>query len=385
MKVEQIAKLVNEMAGSVLGETEIMQQDLSNVVDVGNTIIDRMGYDKYVGTLINTIGRTIFVDRPYTGRAPTVRMDGWTYGSIMRKISSDLPDAVDTQDWQLVNGASYDPHIFYQPKSTEKFFNTKTTFSVNQSITDLQIQQSFQTAEQLNGFLSMIINWVHKKLTLANDTLVMGCINNFIGETLYKDFPTGNYSENSTARCVNLLKLYNDKFSTTLTAEDCFYDRDFLRFASYILSLYVNRMSVMTRIFNMGEMARFTPKEYQHVIILDDFMQAAYMWLQSDTWHNEFTKLPMAETVTMWQGTGLEYSVGTDVSEINVKTSGGHEVHTSGIIGVIFDNEALGVTNFDQRVRTEYNSVAEFTNYFYKQDAGYFNDFNENFVVFFVA
>ena len=57
----------------------------------------------------------------------------------------------------------------------------------------------------------------------------------------------------------------------------------------------------------------------------------------------------------------------------------------SGILGVMFDHEACGVANLDRRMPTHRNDKGEFTNVFAKMDAGYFNDFNENCVVFFVA
>ena len=47
--------------------------------------------------------------------------------------------------------------------------------------------------------------------------------------------------------------------------------------------------------------------------------------------------------------------------------------------------DSLGVTNLDRRVTTNYNAKAEFYNNYYKFDCGYFNDLNENFIVFFIA
>ena len=52
------------------------------------------------------------------------------------------------------------------------------------------------------------------------------------------------------------------------------------------------------------------------------------------------------------------------------------------VVGIAFDRDALGVSNLDRRVTTNWNPKAEFTNNWYKFDAGYFNDFNENIVVF---
>ena len=106
--------------------------------------------------------------------------------------------------------------------------------------------------------------------------------------------------------------------------------------------------------------------------------------MQSDTFHNEFSKLPEAETVPYWQGTGTGYSF-ADTSKISVKNAENDTVTITGVLCCMFDRYACGVTNFDKRTTTHYNSKAEFQNFWYKQDAGYFNDLNENFVVFFVA
>ena len=118
--------------------------------------------------------------------------------------------------------------------------------------------------------------------------------------------------------------------------------------------------------------------------MLADFKKAANVYLQSDVFHDNFTELPNAEVVPYWQGSGLDYGF-ESVSAINIKTASGEDVEVSGILGVMFDRDALGVTNLDRRVTTNYNPKAEFYSNWYKFDAGYFNDTNENFVVFFVA
>ena len=118
--------------------------------------------------------------------------------------------------------------------------------------------------------------------------------------------------------------------------------------------------------------------------MLADFKKAANVFLQSDVFHDSFTELPNADVVPYWQGSGTGYSF-NDISSINITTASGNVINASGILGVMFDHDALGVTNLDRRVTTNYNPKAEFYNNWYKFDAGYFNDTNENFVVFFVA
>lgn len=384
MKVSQIYELMNSVTKEVLGEEAVVNEDLSNVVDIGTALFNASAIDAYVKSLVNHIGKVIFVNRPYSGSVPSVLMDGWEFGSVLEKISADIPEATENESFELENGASYDTNIFYKPSVTAKFFNSKVTFEVPMSFTEKQVKQSFSSAEQLNGFLSMLYNAVDKSMTIKIDSLVMRTINNMIAETIYADYHGVSTSTKSGVRAVNLLKLYNDKFSTSLTAESAVTDPGFVRFASYTLGLYSDRLSKISTLFNVEGKARYTSADYLHVVLLSDFAKAADAYLQSDTYHNEFTKLPNAETVPYWQASGTGYDF-ESVSKIDIKTASNNTVSQTGILGIMFDRDALGVTNLDRRVTTNYNPKAEFYTNWYKFDAGYFNDLSENFVVFFVA
>lgn len=382
MEVKQIYEFVNETVKEVLGDEALVQEDLSNIVDIGNAVFDGNAFDKYVRSLVNHIGRVIFVNRKYNGSAPSVLMDGWEYGSILQKISSEMPEAEENESWELIDGASYDPNIFRKPVAEQKFFNKKTTFEIDRSITEKQVKQSFSSAEQLNGFISMLYNEVDKAMTVMTDNLIMRTINNFTCETLHNAFPTGTYT-GTHIRAVNLLAEYNTQYGTQLTKDKCMVDPAFIRFAAYRMGLYKDRLARISTLFNIGGAQRFTPNDMLHFVTLSDFNTAANIFLQSDVYHNDYVRLPKSETVPFWQGSGTDYSF-SNVSAINVKTTSGDTVSIDGVLGVMFDRDALGVANFERRITTNYNPKAEFTNYFYKQDAQYFNDLNENFVVFFV-
>lgn len=385
MKVSQIYEIMNGVTGEILGQTGlVVAEDLSNIVDVGKEILNGTDIDNYVKSLVDHIGRVIFVNRPYSGGVPSVLMDGWEFGSILEKVTADLPVATENESWELENGTSYDPNIFYQPKVSAKFFNNKVTFEIPMSFTEMQVKSSFSSREQLNGFISMLYNAIDRSMTIKIDSLVMRTIDNFIAETLHTEYPDGSYTTKSTVKAVNLLKLYNDNKGTELTVDKCLTDTDFVKFASYMMKLYVSRISKASTLFNIGGKDRFTPNDLLHIVLLDNFASASDVYLQSDTFHNELTKFPNHETVPFWQGSGTDYSF-TDVSSIDIKTSGNNTVKASGILGIMFDRDALGVTNLDRRVTTQYNAKAEFFNNWFKFDAGYFNDMNENFVVFFVA
>ena len=379
MKVTQLKEIVNTVTSEVLGKEDVVSEDLSNLVDVGNEIINSENVDNYVKKLIDRIGKVIFVNRLYAGGVPSVLMDSWEFGSIVEKISADMPDADENDSWKLENGQEYSQDTFYQPKVSAKFFNSKVTFDVKLSFTTQQVKESFSSVNELNAFLSMLETGVKNSMTVKLDSLIMRTINNMTAQTLYKG---------QAMQKVNLLTAYNKATGQTLKADKALLDKDFLKFASLVIKKYQARITKMSKLFNQGEKARFTNINDLHTVLLSDFADSAEVYLMSDTYHNDTVSLPQHETVPYWQGSGKTYSF-SDVSTIRVKISDGtktaKDVTQAGIIGVMFDTNALGVSNLNQRTTTAYNARAEFYTNFYKMDAGYFNDLNENFVVFYIA
>ena len=401
MKVEQIYTLVNNATKNILGESAILSEDLSNVVDIGNAVFGSNNVDNYVKSLVDHIGKVIFVNRPYSASVPSVLMDKWEFGSVLEKIQADIPDAKENKDYELVDGTDYSPNVFYKPSVSAKFFNSKVTFEVDLSFTQKQVKESFSNAEQLNAFISMLYNSVEKSMSVKTDSLIMSTITNAMGETLFNEFPSvenGDYSAVDGVKAVNLLKRYNTEYGTSLTVEKAMKDPNFLRYSSSVIRKYTERLTRLSRVFNIGKKARFTPKDKMHIVFLSDFIINMETYLQSDVFHNELVKLPNGvETVPYWQGVkladGKEYddlaigNIHLNIKDPSGQNATGVEINVANgiVLGCMFDNDALGVSNLERRVTTNYNPKAEFYNNFYKFESSYFNDLDENFVMFFIA
>ncbi len=381
MDMNQVASVVNALSKQYLGETAVVNEDLSNVVDIGSQVFDLNSTDHYVHDLIDQIGRIIFVNRAYRGKTPSLVMDAWEYGAVLEKITYDeYPEAQENDSWRLQDGQSYDPNIFYKPSVSAKFFEKRNTFDIPMSFAQRQVKTAFQTASQLNSFFSMIENVIQNSMTIKIDQLAQSAINNMIALTI---------KDANANRAVNLLSRYNSAHpGETLTAVEAVTNPEFLRFASYTMKLYSERIQRMSKLFNVGAKERFTPSDRLHVILLSEFAAGAEAYLYSDTFHDQFVHLSKAETVPYWQGSGTAYDFAS-TSKIMVTPNTGSETETAitatGILGVMFDRDAVGVANLDRRVTTNWNARAEFYNNWYKFDAGYYNDPNENFIVFYVA
>ena len=377
MQVNQVANIVNSLSEQYMGESAVSTVDLSNVVDIGTNVMDLNNLDHYVHDLIDHIGKVVFVNRAYRGKTPSLVMDGWEYGAVLEKITYDeYPEAQQNDSWELQDNHSYDPNVFYKPSVSAKFFEKRNTFDIPMSFAKRQIKSAFSSGTQLNAFFSMIETVIQNSMTIKIDQLAESAINNMIAMTV---------ADANANRAVNLRTMYNAAYGKSITAAQAVTDPDFIRYASYIMKLYSERLQRMSKLFNVGAKERFTSSDRLHVILLSEFAAAAEAYLYSTTYHDQFVHLSKAETVPYWQGSGVAYDFAS-TSKINVVTPGSETAtEVTGILGVMFDRDAVGVCNLDRRVTTNWNARAEFFNNWYKFDAGYFNDTNENFIVFYVA
>lgn len=379
MKITQIKDLVNSSLKEVDGTSILLKEDLSNVVDVGKDILDKDDIDNFVKKLVDRVGKTVFNNRVYQGSAPSVLMDAWEYGSVVEKVDAELPNVEENDSWNLQDGKSYDQDIFYQPKVSAKFFNSKVTFDIPMSFTKMQVKSAFNSATELNSFISMLMTKVQNAMTLHLDGLIMKTINNFTAQVI---------NSNKGLQVVNLLKGYNDQTGQSLTSTKALTDPNFIKYANLMINTYRSRISQMSTLFNVGGIRKFTPKENQHLVILSDLASASKVYLESDTYNQQNVQLGSNyDTVPYWQGSGTSYDF-TDTSSIDVAIKDGastKEVKQSGILGILFDTSALGVSCQNPRTTTAVNARAEFYTNFNKYDAMYYNDLNENFVVFMVS
>lgn len=378
MKVTQIKDLVNSSLKEVNGTSEVLKEDLSNVVDIGKDLINNDDIDNFVKKLVDRVGKTVFNDRLYQGSAPSVLMDAWEFGSIVEKVDADLPDVQENDSWNLQDGKSYDQDIFYQPKVSAKFFNSKITFDIPMSFTKMQVKSAFNSATELNSFLSMLMTKVQNALTVHLDGLIMKTINNFTAQVVHA---------NKGLQAVNLLSLYNATTGETLTSAKALTTPSFIKFANLTINSYRDRIAKMSTLFNAGGVNKFTPLANQHLVVLSDFASASKVYLEADTYNQDNVKISNYDSVPYWQGTGTKYGF-NDISKIDVAIKDGAtttEVVQTGILGVLFDTNALGVSCQNPRTTTAVNARAEFYTNFNKYDAMYYNDLNENFVVFVVA
>lgn len=410
MKYNQIADALNGTVSSVLpqgngitgeetGQVAVFAEDLSNIVDVGKTVLDftsesRDNFNSFVEGLIDRVGKVQMVDRTYASSAPSIIKEAWEYASIKMKVRVDVSNPIETTSYKLAtlaknvdangyNGIGQnpelDPFILNPPDAQAKFYNSKDTYTVPITIAERQLKTAFTSAAEMSRFIAMIENRIATMKVCYTDALVRRTINNLVA----------NVSLAGT-NVVNLLSLYNTASGNTLTAAQALYDKDFLRYAAQTIKLYTEYVKDLSKKYNDGTYLTFTPADRLHLVALTQFDSALSTYLYADTYHDTFVKLNGYETVRYWQGQGINDNDLSERSKIQVTPSTmdgvtASEVTQNYVLAVMFDEQAAAVCNEDDRVTSQWNPRGEYFNYFYMWDAEYLNDTAENCVIFTLA
>lgn len=401
MKVEQIASILNTLNQTMVGTEDVFADDLSNIVDGGRTVLDYTSganganFDNYIKGLIDQVGKVIFVDRAYTSHAPNILKDSWEYGSILMKVRAELMDARNNTTWSLgdiANGTGLsndedaggtpiipsrlDPFVLSKPTVNAKFYNKRVTYEVAISLVDYQLREAFRSASEMARFIAMLENRIRVKRILCTDALIMATIRNLAGYKI------------ATGKAINLLPLYNATIVTPITAADFWTNPDAIRFANKTIALYKEYLTAASTLFNEGDYITYTPEDRLKAVFLAEYAKDAETYLYSDTFHKEFVELSGFDEVGFWQGTGEDGTLSSRSTIMGKFVGNNEELVQGGIDGVIamlFDEEACAICCEHDRVTSQYNGRGEYTNYFYKWDAGYLNDQEENCVVFYVS
>ena len=385
MKPYDIHAEVNKIVTNVLGENaSLLSEDFSNIVDIGRDFQNADKLDAFYTQLHDMIVRNIYVDRPYDASLPSVLYEEWEYASMLGKVQADLLQATTNEAWDLPNGSSIDPFVINKPSVSQKFFNKAVSFEIDITKPEDQVKGAFQSRQDMERFFAMIDTQVRNSMNLRIEALIFATIGNMIGVT----YGSGTASP----RCVKLLSDYNTLAGTSLTADKALINEGFLKYACNVIMKYPKKLSKFRTLYNEGGKARHTPSSDLHVIMQVDFATAVKTHLQSTTYHKDLVSLPRYEEVACWQGANDTDSLASNMSldATIVKPDGNGDETTASvsvgyIAGVMFDHNALGVLKPERKVKSIYNPKGEYFNDFHKWTSRYFNDFDENFVLFLIA
>ena len=380
--VNQLYTVLNAVAAQALGSAAVAVTDTRSMIALGDTVLTSSDNKAaFVGVLMDRIGRTIVSMRAYSpeGIDPLIRKP-FDYGCVLQKIYVDLEDANANNEWNI-GAVDYTPSFapVFKPDVRQKLFNGINTWEYDWTVPDQILKTAFVSEENMSAFFAA--------QAMAMDNSLMLSLEN--AGNLVRATAAAYHIENAGPTAINLLAEYKTIHeSSTLDADTCMQDADFLRYCAMRILNVAKYMRRMNRGWNLEAFARHTPDSEAVITLLQDFDSAETMFLQADTFHKDLVELKGYNVVPYWQGAGTGGFAFADTSAIKIKIKDGasyKDVSQTGVIAMIHDREAIGTTVYEIEQSTQRNNKDRYTDYFTHANIGYFFDPSENFVVFYIA
>ena len=388
-QIYQILNSINEQANS---GASIVETDAS-FISYGDTIanLSDEGKETWFGALMDRIGQTISDNRAYTAKTVTpLFKTPFEYGAILQKIHTKMQASSEDKAFADPSNVTTDPFAPTVRATEQRLYGKSSVWQVKDTIPDIQLKTAFTSAERMAAFLDSLMLTTQNEIERSMENLA-----NFTRSALMaKTYLAGG------AKVVKLVTAYNTAMGYSsgdtgyITPGDasCLFNREFLRFASLQIALTIDRVQHMSQIFAKQYYDRFTDRNYLNFSVLGAFDDAVSSYLAADTYHEKLVELPSENKyiAPFWQGTGSAYGF-SDISKINVMlkpedtdTDATDKIALSkaGIIALINDSEAAGITLDERRVRSIYNPELECTNYWHKARQRWYVDDTQNAVVF---
>ena len=387
---QDVHALVNEIVSEATGRTDLKVVDTASFVSVGETLL-RTGTENTLNAISTVISRTIFSVRPYKGKLESLRVSSQRWGAQVRKIITLYTEAEASEDWntqidgeRLADGKTVDMFKIKKPKAVQ--LNIIATKLLQKHITVFrdQLSQAFTNESEFMRFIDAVMVQFNNEIELINEAKTRATLLNFIG----------GISSMGLAE-VDLVAEYNNKFNVTYTRNELLTTHltSFMQFVASTIKTYSSRLTDMSTLYhahltNVSEkIMRHTPKERQKMLMYEPLFIETQATVYSQIFNPKYLEIGNFEGVNYWQSQSTPTAIHVKPTILDVATGESKvsttEVDLDYVLGLLYDEEALGVLNqFEYSSTTPFNSAGGYYNTFMHWRFNSYNDFTENAVLF---
>ena len=378
--VNQIYQMLNNVQRMAYGEIAVAVTNTSTLVALGDAVLrSDLNKDKFVNVLFDRIGLVLVDTRVYKAQDSNVIKRELEFGCSMQKIHVEPVEAQANPEW-LIGDQDFIPEYapVIKPDVRQKIFHDMVTYETGVTVPDNILKTAFTNEIKMASFIVAIMNALENGIELAKEratdltraTMIAYCL------------------KNAGVNAINLLPAYNATIptgATTLPTKAQFdNDEKALAFGAKMMALTSDRLTRMNKLFNNEGFARFTPKEFQKFDVLNTFDYDIKYGVRPVVYNEKFIQIPGYSLVPYWMGSGTTYA-DTDISAVKISDDNGTVADQSGVVGVMYDEEACGVNIFGEESAFDRNEHAHYTTHYRQMSAQYFVDTSEQCVVFYIA
>lgn len=388
MTFKQSATLLNALKMQMTGETSIVAADESEFVAVATTALQQ-GYDQLNTAVNQVLTRSIYANRLYRMIYPSIARDEARWGGIIRKVTMIDLDFMDDEAFNLVDGQTGpDPFLVNKQKAVQFNFYGGNTTELLVTTTQDQLRQAFSSSADFGSFMAAqaqnIINMINQKVEVECRAVV----NNMIAAAIAA----------GGDRVIHVITEYKAATgNTTITAANYLSNAEFEPFAKWLygrintlkrfLAERTEKYHANITTYNGAALAhpilRHTPDQYLNIFMLSSFMDQVNSSALSGIYNEQLLEIGNYERVNYWQAIDTPDKIKIVANELQADgtcAASAAAIEEEGIIGILFDDEALGITLIDEGIDSIYNPRGRYYNNWYHFTTRWFNDQSENFI-----
>ena len=385
MNFEQSAAILNNIFKQVTGQTGLAPQNLDEFVSVATKTI-AAGYDPVLRAITQMVTKTIFSIRPYSAQFTGIMMDSEKWGAIVRKLAVSDQDWDDNAEFSLENGQSVDMFVVRKANVLQLNLYGAVTYERHYTIFKDQLDSAFEGPAQFGRFMVMITQNCLDIIEQTRENLARATIANFIAGKV------AAAGQDGSDGVVHLVTEYNAETGEHLTSSTIYAPENvgnFVKWAYARISDLTKLMEERSQKFQIqvegNTLNRHTPLEMQKVYLFSKLLEQINARVKADTYHDTFLELSDVDTVSYFQSIEDRQKVKVKPSYLLPDGTIGTTdaaITVQNIAGVIFDEEALGMTVVNEwSATTPLNARGGYWNIFYHFTQRYFNDFSEKGIV----
>lgn len=376
------SSLLNAIVNQATGKTALSSTATKDFVSVANTALG-ISTDTLLSSISQTLSKTIFSVRPYEAKFKGLMKDEVRFGNHVRKLNIGDKDWEQDIRYDLVDGESIDDQIVSNPTILQTNFYGQNVYSRHYTVYRDQLNIALSSEEEFQRFITMIVQNCSDMIEQCHESTARMTLANFIGGKVKGD----------VNNVIHLVTKYNDVSGTALTTETVRQPSNFVPFIKWAFG-YIGYLSGMlterSQKFHINvtgkEISRHTPQNRQKLYLFSEYLKDMDASVLSSVYNDNYLKFTDYEQVNFWQSIETPDGINTKCSYMG--TDGAIKTDDTGtatgnIFGVLFDEEAVGVTTCGQwSSASRFNARGGYTNFWYHFNDRYYNDFTENGIVF---
>ena len=378
----QSGAILNSIVNQATGKTDFSAIGAASFISIATTALN-ISTDNLLSAISQTLSKTIFSIRPYEAKFKGLMKDEVQFGNHVRKLNiSDKEWETDVR-YDLEDGKSIDDQIVSNPNILQTNFYGQNVYARHYTVYRDQLNIALSSEEEFQRFITMIVQNCSDMIEQCHESTARMTLANFIGGKVKGD----------VNNVIHLVTKYNKIAGTKLTTETVRQPANFVPFIKwafgyigYISSMFTERSQKFHINVTGKEISRHTPQNKQKLYLFSEYLKDMDASVLSSIYNDRYLKWADHEQVNFWQSINKPDSIEISASYMNADGMTAIDpatTTTNNIFGVLFDEEAVGITTCSQwSSASRFNARGGYTNFWYHFNDRYYNDFTENGVVF---